>query len=192
MQRRSVLRTLGGAVVPLVAGCVGGDGGGDEETPTPTPMAVAGESPTPTATEGDANAQERYPDYDWERLEDAEPVATAAVTLENSAFDPLFAAVKPGTTITFSNEDSFDHTVTLPKLDVDEGVDGGQRTAVTFKETSTYDYVCTLHPPDMLGRVEVTEDLPAGTPTETPTQTPTTTPTSTPTPTDDGDDSGYY
>lgn len=199
MRRRSVLRTLGGGVVPFVGGCVGGDDRGAEETSTPTPTAEAEESPTPTAAEGDRSARERYPDYDWERLADAEPVATDAVILVESTFDPPVAAVGPGAEITFTNDDSVDHTVTIPKLDVDEQVGAGQSTTVTFEETGTYDYVCTLHPPEMLGRMEVTEDLPTGTPTptptseSTPTSEPTSTPNSNPTPTDDGsDDSGYY
>lgn len=197
MQRRSFLAATGGVIAPLVAGCLGADDEGAEETPTSTPTEEADESPTPTETEtetptpteelDDEGTQERYSDYNWDRLENADAVATGTVTLRNSTFDPLIAAVKPGTDVTFTNEDSFGHTVTIPKLDVDEQLDGGQSTTVTVEETDTYDYVCTIHPPDMLGRIEVTEDPPDRTPEETPTLTPTET--------DDDDDDGgggYY
>lgn len=211
MDRRTFLTRTAIVSVPVLAGCTGQQAG---ETGTPT--ATSTSTPTATSTPRDGqSAQEQYPDYNWNILEDVDPVETDTVKLNNTAFDPLVAAVKPGTEVTYTNEDSFGHTVTVPRLDVDEQLEGGESTTVRFEMAGTHHYVCTFHPPDMLGRMIVTEDLPTGTPTETPkdtpgetltptptgtpADTPTGTPTETPTPTPnpsptptETDDGGYY
>ena len=96
-----------------------------------------------------------YPDYDWEQLTRADAAETSSVTMEGSTFRPLVAKVSAGTEVTFTNEDSGGHSVTIPALSVDETVSGGSSTSVTFEEPGNYDYVCTFHPPDMLGRIVV-------------------------------------
>jgi plastocyanin len=206
MDRRSFIASLAAVSAGGAAGCIQPDGGGDvsmESTET--------ESPTPTATATEAAGTERparqeYPDYNWEVLEEAEPEATTEVTLRNTAFDPLIAAVPTGATVTFTNNDSFGHTVTVPALDVDRELGGDESTTVTVEQAGTFDYVCELHPPSMLGRLVVTEETPTDSPTDTstdsptdsptdrPTPTPTDSPTPTPTPspTETEDDGGYY
>lgn len=207
MKRRSLLGGLAAAATPILAGCIGGgDGGGGGETATESPTSSPTESPTatrtesatasPTATPGTASAQEAYPDYEWSKLEGADSVPTDTITMSGFEFHPLVAAVEPGTEVTVTNEDSSDHSFTVPKLDVDETVSAGASTSITVEETGTYDYVCTFHPPGMLGRLVVTTDPPS------PTPSPTGSPTETPTPTetssgdggggDGGGDDGYY
>jgi len=140
------------------SGGYGGGGGGEtasttaESADTTSSTTTAGRESTTTA--GSA-AQSAYPDYDWGRLDGAEPTDTAGVTLRDTAFHPLVARVAVGTEVTFTNEDSGSHTVTIPALDVDEQLSGGASTTVTFAEAGTYDYVCTFHPPEMLGRIVV-------------------------------------
>ena len=124
----------------------GGDGGGGGSGGTTTAGTTAG---------GDGGARAAYPDYDWEKLTRADAAVTSSVTARGSAFRPLIAKVSAGTDVSFTNEDSFPHTVTMPALDVDEQLSGGSSTSVTFEEPGAYDYVCTLHPPGMLGRVVV-------------------------------------
>lgn len=199
MRRRTFIAGIAAGTAPLVAGCT--DGGGEPaanptESATRTSTSTATETPTATESMAAESAQAAYPDFNWERLEGVDPVGTDAVTLRNVEFDPTVAAVEPGTAVTFTNEDAAGHTVTIPAVDVDRQLDSGESTTVTFGETGTYDYVCTIHPPDMLGRVVVTEDSPGAqatataTATETPTETDT--PTATETETQDDDGGGYY
>lgn len=208
MRRRTFLAGVAAGTVPLVAGCTdGGEGDGDggpAANPTESPASTATEpatgagTDTPTPTEAAGGARASYPEFNWERIEGVDPVATDAVTLRDVRFDPPVAAVEPGTEVTFANEDAAGHTVTIPALDVDRQLDGGDGTTVVFEETGTYEYVCTIHPPDMLGRMVVTENPPGAraTATETATETGTATETETATPTEteggDGGGGGYY
>lgn len=182
MDRRAFLGATATLSTPFVAGCSGGGGGGDDgdgvggddvETTTGTTTAGGGdggddeeeappaettvaETATPrTTTAGATGAQAAYPNFNWEQLEGVEPTAATTVTMRNVAFHPLVARVDAGTEVTFPNEDASVHTVTIPALDVDELVQAGERASVSFDEPGTFDYVCTFHPPDMLGRVIV-------------------------------------
>lgn len=172
MNRRTFLAAV--AAAPL-AGCTGGGGGDETPTPTesPTPRPTESPTPTPTATPEAPSARERYPDYEWSKLEKADPVPTETITMRGFEFHPLIAAVEPGTEVTVVNEDSSSHTFTVPKLRINESVGGGERTSVVVDRTGRFGYVCTLHPPGMLGRLVVTSDPPEATPTGTPTPTPT-------------------
>lgn len=190
MNRRSLLSRLAAASLPLAAGCVGsdGDGGSDggtsptaTQTTSPTQGTMATESPTtsPTATAG-PSAQEKYPDYEWGKLEDATAVPATDIAMRNLEFHPLIAAVEPGTELTVTNEDSDGHTITAPALGLDETISAGASTTITADRTGTFDYVCTFHPPGMLGRLVVTENPPTETSTPSSTETPTHTETPTP------------
>ncbi|MFB6133427.1 MAG: cupredoxin domain-containing protein [Halanaeroarchaeum sp.] len=201
-RRRLMHVAVAGSIA--LTGC-GGDGGGTEnEAPTGTPTETATGTPTETATgtpsetathtptatptetataSGKSVAQQKYPDYNWGLLEDATTEFTTEVTLRDQSFNPVVAKVPTGT-IRFVNEDSYEHSVTIPGLEIDKSLGGGEAVEVTVKSTGQYDYVCTLHPPSMLGRLVVVEETP--TPGETPTSTPTPTGTST------GDGGGYY
>jgi plastocyanin len=180
--RRTVLGTVGSGLALALAGC----GGGTEETPadptdtptasgpTDTPTASGPSTPesgTPTATgtgmetpmgtaTGTPNrqsAREIYPDYNWAQLEGVEPVATGTITMSGFAFDPLVAAVEPGTELAVVNGDGGGHTITIPALGIDERVTGGGETTITADRAGTFDYLCRLHPPNMVGRLVVSE-----------------------------------
>lgn len=165
MNRRTVIATAAVLSTPLVTGCTDYGGGGG--------------TPTGTATsQGDRQrAREKYPDYSWSRLEGKEPVATSTIEMRNTEFHPSIAAFQPDTTVTFENEDSTRHTVTVPKLGIDTEVAGGESTSETIGQAGRFDYVCTRHPPDMLGRLEVTENSPRASPTPGGTATESPTPT---------------
>ncbi|QIO24156.1 cupredoxin domain-containing protein [Haloarcula sp. JP-L23] len=210
MDRRTFLTRGALVTVPLVAGCSGqeGEDGGspaesptatDRETPTvtETQTPTATETQTPTATETPPQSQsttatgtptagqQAYPDYEWGRLSGVEPDPTTTIRMANTEFHPLIAEVPSGTEVTVTNEDAARHTITVPALDVDETVDSGGSVSFTVQQTGTFDYVCTFHPPQMLGRLVVTaaEQTPT---TSTATETPTETATPTPIPDDDG------
>lgn len=131
------------------------------ETPAePTTTTTAEPTPAtttapPTTRDGASPAREAYPNYDWDQLERADVAVTGDVTLRGGQFNPLVAQVEAGATVTFTNEDSGGHTVTVPAMDVDEVLSGGESTTVAFEDAGVFDYVCTFHPPRMLGRVVV-------------------------------------
>jgi plastocyanin len=85
----------------------------------------------------------------------------AEVAMRNTTFQPEEIAVAPGTTVTWTNEDSLQHTVTSgtrgnPTELFDETVPGGGSFSFTFEEPGTYEYFCSIHP-GMSGVVVVEE-----------------------------------
>jgi plastocyanin len=88
--------------------------------------------------------------------ESGEPVATTEVTMVKSyRFDPKKIEVEAGSTVTWTNDDNFTHTVQVEGQE-DHKVERGESFSITFDEPGTYDYVCTLHEHDMTGEVIVT------------------------------------
>jgi len=83
------------------------------------------------------------------------PVATTDVTMVKSyRFDPEKIVVQQGSTVTWTNDDNFTHTVQVDGQD-DRKVGRGDSFSVTFDKPGTYHYVCTLHRQDMEGEVIV-------------------------------------
>jgi plastocyanin len=90
-------------------------------------------------------------------------VGGATVTIATFNFQPDPLEVKAGTTITFTNEDAIDHTVTAgtreaPTPEVFDGTlpEKGATFELTLDEPGTYDYFCQIHPgPGMTGTIEV-------------------------------------
>ena len=56
----------------------------------------------------------------------------------------------PATTVTWTNDDNFTHTVQVDGQD-DHKVERGKSVSITFDKPGTYHYVCTLHSQDMDG-----------------------------------------
>lgn len=85
------------------------------------------------------------------------------VTIKTFNFDPDPLTVPAGTTITFVNEDSINHSVTPGTRDAagdefEEGVMAGKgdEFELTLDEPGTYDYFCKFHPGEgMTGQVVV-------------------------------------
>ena len=81
-----------------------------------------------------------------------------AVQMAELAFTPTSVIVTPGSTVTWTNNDSVPHTVSFgdggPQSS--EIIDPGGTFEATFPETGSYAYVCTLHP-EMVGVVEVVD-----------------------------------
>ena len=75
--------------------------------------------------------------------------ASNRVTISNFSFSPADITVKKGTTVTWTNNDSVQHTVTA-----DSGDDGpksqplssGQTYSFTFNDEGTFNYHCSFHP----------------------------------------------
>jgi plastocyanin len=97
----------------------------------------------------------------------AQPAAGAGgggvkVSLKNIQFNPKDVTVKPGETITFTNDESIPHDVhkeSGPGGDFASGPDGGMQQGDTFKlkldKPGTYQYVCHVHAPGMAGTITV-------------------------------------
>jgi plastocyanin len=84
-----------------------------------------------------------------------EPVASTEVTMAKSyRFDPKTIVVDAGSTVTWTNDDNFTHTVQVDGQE-DHEVGPGDSVSITFEEPGTYHYVCTLHGQDMEGEVIV-------------------------------------
>ena len=89
----------------------------------------------------------------------AEPVATNVVDLPPSyKFVPEAITVVDGTTVTWTNNDSFSHNVRL----LDDGGEmlemaPGESVSHTFTGPGEHRYDCSYHPKDMTGVVVVTE-----------------------------------
>ena len=87
--------------------------------------------------------------------ESSEPVATTQVSMAKSyRFDPKVIEVDAGSTVTWTNDDNFTHTVKVDGQE-DHKVDRGDSVAIAFAKPGTYHYVCTLHSQDMSGEVVV-------------------------------------
>lgn len=91
---------------------------------------------------------------------DAAPVATTSVDLPPSyKFAPVAITVKAGSTVDWTNDDHFTHSVQFLDggLPTDPLVmDPGEAVSFTFATAGTYHYQCHLHPQDMKGSVTVT------------------------------------
>jgi plastocyanin len=89
----------------------------------------------------------------------ASPVATSAVDLPPSyKFVPSAILVTTGSTVTWTNNDHFTHSVQF----LDGGLPGeplvmdpGEAATFTFDRPGTYRYQCHLHPQNMTGSVTV-------------------------------------
>jgi plastocyanin len=87
--------------------------------------------------------------------ESSEPVATTEVTMAKSyRFDPEVIEVAAGSTVRWTNDDNFTHTVQVDGQE-DHKVEQGASVSITFDRAGTYHYVCTLHRSDMDGEVVV-------------------------------------
>ena len=83
------------------------------------------------------------------------PVATTEVTMAKSyRFDPKVIEVASGSTVTWTNDDNFTHTVQVDGQE-DHKVERGESVSIAFDAPGTYHYVCTLHEQDMDGEVIV-------------------------------------
>jgi plastocyanin len=86
----------------------------------------------------------------------AEPVRTTQVDLPPSYhFDPVVAELDAGSTMTWTNNDHFTHSVKVEDGE-DHALKPGESVSVTFDQPGEYDYICTYHPRDMRGKVIVT------------------------------------
>ena len=86
----------------------------------------------------------------------ASPEATNTVVMKDSEFRPNHVSVPAGTTVTWRNDDGFEHDVTFAGGPASGTLGAGGTWERALEEAGTFDYECTIHP-GMVGRVTVTE-----------------------------------
>ena len=78
------------------------------------------------------------------------PAASGSATKINISgfkFDPATVTVKAGTTVTWTNQDSANHTVTADDGSwASENLANGATFSFTFAKAGTYAYHCAVHP----------------------------------------------
>jgi plastocyanin len=86
----------------------------------------------------------------------AAPVATGQVDLPRSyRFAPDDITVSVGTTVTWTNNDNFTHSVRLLDSGETQFMKPGESVTHAFAMPGLYHYDCSLHPKDMQGSVLV-------------------------------------
>lgn len=74
-------------------------------------------------------------------------VTEEAVAIKDFVFSPASLDLGIGTTVTWTNEDSSQHTATAGDGSFDTGVLAqGDTFSHTFDTAGTFDYICTIHP----------------------------------------------
>ena len=90
---------------------------------------------------------------------DAQAQQTNTVEIRNTTYEPASLSVPMGTTVTWINQDTIDHTVTSDTGIFDSGtIKSGGRFMFTFDTPGVYPYHCSLHA-YMRGQVSVTSAL---------------------------------
>jgi plastocyanin len=81
--------------------------------------------------------------------------ADTQVLIDGFAFSPERIVVKPGSTVTWINDDDIPHTVaSSSKLFKSKTLDTADKFSFTFTTPGAYEYFCSLHP-HMTGTVVV-------------------------------------
>jgi amicyanin len=81
--------------------------------------------------------------------------SSASVKIANFTFQTPVVTVKPGTIVTWTNDDDIPHTVTANNGAFKSKVlDSGERFSFTFAKAGEYAYFCSLHP-RMTGKIIV-------------------------------------
>jgi plastocyanin len=75
--------------------------------------------------------------------------AAVSANIQNTSF-PATISVKPGTKVTWTNKDSFEHTVTADSGQSEtfdsKNIAGGATFSMTFTKAGTFKYHCNIHP----------------------------------------------
>ena len=74
------------------------------------------------------------------------PASKNEILIESNAFKPDSITIKVGDTITWTNKDSYSHTVKAKNGEFDSGdMASGTTFNFTFTKEGTYDYICGIH-----------------------------------------------
>ena len=97
-------------------------------------VAAVGDMMMPVAASGESAAS-------------AAPLEVAQIRIENFQFSPATLTVPAGTTVTWTNQDGEEHTVTSStRAFSSAGLDTHETFSHRFDAPGTYAYFCALHP----------------------------------------------
>ncbi len=86
----------------------------------------------------------------------AAPTQHVRLTIGDNLFFPAEISVPAGTEITWLNTGQTRHTTTASGLWDSGPIEPGGRWSAVFRVPGTYDYICTIHPDEMHGRLTIT------------------------------------
>jgi plastocyanin len=135
---RTIL-ALGAAMVVILSACGGGA--------TASAPATAAPASAPAASESAAGGAPCAPSSE---------AGTVTGTMANIAFDPTSITASVGDTITWTNNDTAQHTATV-KSDpacTTETLANGASGGIVFNTAGSYEFFCKIHP-NMTGTIEV-------------------------------------
>jgi plastocyanin len=147
---RAMTRTAFLAILLLVAAC-----GGGTATSAPTTavesQAPASEAPASEAPASDAPSAAAGP------CAPSDAPGAVLVKIANFAFDPATVTAKVGDVISWTNNDTVQHTATVKGNETctTPAIATDASAGITFSEAGTYDFFCKIHP-QMTGKIEVT------------------------------------
>jgi plastocyanin len=79
--------------------------------------------------------------------------SSAAINIQNFAFNPASLTISKGTTVTWTNNDSAPHQIKSTTFN-SSPLSQGQTFSFTFNDVGTFNYSCAIHP-SMLGKIIV-------------------------------------
>lgn len=128
------------AALLFVAACSGA------ATPSPVAPTPAASSAAPSASAASSASASTAPSAS-SSAGGSTTSAANAVQIKGFAFNPATITVKVGTSVTWTNGDNVNHTVTDDKGAFDSGaVASGSTFSQTFKTAGTFTYHCKIHP----------------------------------------------
>jgi plastocyanin len=85
----------------------------------------------------------------------ADQATTPDVSIVDFGFSPKQTTIKPGQTVTWTNDGQVDHTVKGKGFFTTRALGHGQKFSHRFTSAGSFKYLCTLHPSLMAGTVVV-------------------------------------
>ena len=82
--------------------------------------------------------------------------SSTTISIKDFSFNPKNINIKAGTTITWINEDSLIHDITIDSGLFNQDLEPGEEFSFTFDEPGIYKYHCNIHP-SMTGEITITE-----------------------------------
>ena len=128
-----------------------------QPAPAPQPAQASDPEPQPEPAAPAAPTADQEPAG---RKPVARTAADASVTIKDFAFSPSSVTIGVGDTVTWTNQDSTQHTATGDNFDTGL-LDKGRSGSHTFDSAGTFSYICTPHP-YMKAKVTVTGESDSG------------------------------
>ncbi len=132
--RKSTITTIVVILVIIVGGTALYLASKNDNKPTSNTSSTSGTTPASSTSSDNSNSS-------------SQSEASGKVSMVNMAFTPSQVTINKGQTVTWANNDSVAHTVTV---DSGEGpnsqpIQPGESFSYTFKNTGSFQYHCTIH-----------------------------------------------